>query len=107
MSVGINIEHPTAHTHTHTQNGLVESFIKRLQLIARPLLMKTKLLTSVWGHAIMHAAALVRIQPTTYHEYSISQLVLGKQPNVSYLRIFGCVVYVPIAPAQCIKMGLQ
>ena len=72
MSVGINIEHPTAHTHTHTQNGLVESFIKRLQLIARPLLMKTKLLTSVWGHAIMHAAALVRIQPTTYHEYSIS-----------------------------------
>ena len=44
MSVGINIEHPI--THTHTQNGLAESFVKRLQLIARPLLMKTKLPTS-------------------------------------------------------------
>ena len=44
MSIRINIEHPVAHT--HTQNGLAESFIKRLQLIARPLLMKTKLLTS-------------------------------------------------------------
>ena len=44
MSVGINIEHPIAHT--HTQNGLAESLIKRLQLIARPLLMKTKLTTS-------------------------------------------------------------
>ena len=33
MSVGINIEHPIAHT--HTQNGLTESFIKPLQLIVR------------------------------------------------------------------------
>ena len=40
MSVGINVEHSVVHT--HTQNGLVESLIKRLQLIARPLLMKTK-----------------------------------------------------------------
>ena len=35
MLVGINIEHPIAHT--HTQNGLAESLITRLQLIARPL----------------------------------------------------------------------
>ena len=44
MSIGINIEHHVAHV--HTQNGLAESLIKRLQLIARPLLMKTKLQTS-------------------------------------------------------------
>ena len=44
MSVGINIEHHVAHT--HTQNGSAKSFIKRLQLIARPLLMKTKLCIS-------------------------------------------------------------
>ena len=53
----------------------------------------------------MHAAALVRIRPTTYHEYSPSQLVLGKQPNISHLRIFGCAVYVPIVPTQHTKMG--
>ena len=41
MSIGIDVEYPVAHT--HTQNGLAESFIKRLQMIARPLLMKTKL----------------------------------------------------------------
>ena len=41
MSIGINVEHSVAHV--HTQNGLAESLIKRLQLIARPLLMKTKL----------------------------------------------------------------
>ena len=46
----------------------------------------------------MHVANLVRIRPTTYHELSPLQLVLGKQPNISHLQIFGYVVYVPIAP---------
>ena len=31
VSIGINIEHPI--THIHTQNSLVESLIKKLQLI--------------------------------------------------------------------------
>ena len=55
----------------------------------------------------MHAASLVHIRPTTYHEYSPSQLVLGKQPNISHLCIFGCAVYIPIAPTQRTKMGPQ
>ena len=59
MSVIINIEHPV--THTHTKNSLAKSFITCLQLIARSLLMETKLFTSTWGHTIMHAAGLVRI----------------------------------------------
>ena len=55
----------------------------------------------------MHVASLIRIRPTFYHEYSPSQLVLGTQPNISHLRIFGCAVDVPIAPTQCTKMGPQ
>ena len=47
MSIRINIEHIIVHT--HTQNGLTKSFIKSFQLIARPILMKTKLPTSAWG----------------------------------------------------------
>ena len=100
-SIRIKVQHSVAHV--HTQNGLAESLIKRLQLIARPLLMKTKLPASTWGHAIMHAASLIRIRPTSYHEYSPSQLVT----NISHLRIFGCAFYVPIAPTQRTKMGLQ
>ena len=105
MSIGIKIEHPVAHV--HTQNGLSESFIKRLQLIARPLIMKTKLPSLVWGHAILHAASLVRIRPTSYHKYSPLQLTSGHEPNISHLRIFGCAVYVPVAPPQRTKMGPQ
>ncbi|BAB02592.1 retroelement pol polyprotein-like [Arabidopsis thaliana] len=76
----ISVEHPVAHV--HTQNGLAESLIKRLQLIARPLLMKSKLPISAWGHAILHAAGLVRIRPTSNHKFSPSQLVLGCELKV-------------------------
>ena len=55
----------------------------------------------------MYVASLVRIRPTSYHKYSSSQLVLDKQSNISHLRIFGCVVYVPIAPTQGTKIGPQ
>ena len=55
----------------------------------------------------MHVASLIRIRPTSYHEYSSSKLVLGKQPNISHLRVFGCAVHVPIAPPQRTKMGRQ
>jgi hypothetical protein len=68
MSLGINIEHHVAHV--HTQNGLVKSLIKRLQLIARPLLMRTKLHVSAWRHVVLHIVALIRIRPTAYHKFS-------------------------------------
>ncbi|GJR90392.1 disease resistance CC-NBS-LRR class family protein [Tanacetum coccineum] len=105
MSVGIVVEHPVAHV--HTQNGLAESLIKRLQLIARPLIMRTKLPVSMWGHAILHVASLIRIRPSADHKYSPIQLAFGQEPNISHLRIFGCAVYVPIAPPQRTKMGPQ
>ena len=69
--------------------------------------MRTKLSVSMWGHAILHAATLVRIRPTNYHEFSPLQLTFGQEPNISHLRVFGCAVYVPIAPPQRTKMGLQ
>ena len=95
MSIGIDVQHPVAHV--HSQNGLVESFIKRLQLIARPLLLKTKLPLSAWGHAIIHATNLIRLRPTTNHDLSPLQFVKGYQPNISHLQVFGCAVYVSIA----------
>ena len=85
ISVGIDVEHPIAHA--HTQNGLVESLIKCLQLIARSLLLRTKLSLSALGHAILHAVTLIWIRSTTNHECSYLQLVLCSQANVSHLHI--------------------
>ena len=105
MSIGIDVQHSIAHV--HSQNGLDESFIKSLQLIARPLLLKTKLHLSAWGHAIIHAANLIRLCPTANHDLSPLQLATDYQPNILHLRVFGCVVYVPIAPTHRPKLGPQ
>ena len=31
----------------------------------------------------------------------------GQEPNIFHLKFFDCVIYVPIAPPQRTKMGLQ
>ena len=105
MSLGIEVQYPVAHT--HTQNGLAESFIKHLQWIARPLLLRTKLPLSAWGHALLHAGNLIRLRPIGDHDFSPLQIVFGSQPNISHLRVFGCAVYVAIPPTQRSKMGPQ
>jgi hypothetical protein len=56
--------------------------------------MRCKLPISAWGHAILHAASLIRIKPTNYNNSSPLKLIFGQEPNISHLRIFGCVVYV-------------
>lgn len=93
--IGIHFEHHVAHV--LSLNGLAESFIKRLQLVAKPLIMKMNLPTTTWGHAIVHVAALVYIIPTSYYKFSPLQLASGREPNISHLRSFGCAVHVHVA----------
>ena len=68
MALGIQVQHSIPYV--HTQNGLVESLIKRVKLIARPLLQNCNLPTSCWGHAVLHAADLIQLRPTAYHATS-------------------------------------
>ncbi|KAM2470224.1 hypothetical protein ACFX1W_045653 [Malus domestica] len=96
MSVGVEVEHPVPHV--HTQNGLAEAFIKCLQMIARSLVIHTKLPIAVWGHAILDTVMLVRMRPIVTQPYSALQLVTGYEPDISHLHIFGCAVYLPILP---------
>jgi transposase InsO family protein len=53
MALGIQVSHSVPYV--HTQNGLAESLIKRIKLVARPLLINCLLPTSCWGHAVLHA----------------------------------------------------
>ena len=80
MALGINVEHCIPYV--HTQNGLAESLIKRIKLVARPLLHNCNLPSSCWGHAVLHAADLIQLRPTAYHTASPLQLVHGNQPNI-------------------------
>ena len=67
--------------------------------------MNCSLPSSCWGHAVLHAADLIQLRPTAYHDTSPKQLVCGSQPNISHLRKFRCAVYIPISPPQRTTMG--
>ena len=105
MSLNIDVQYHVAHV--HTQNRLAESFIKRLQLIARPLLLKTKFPLSAWEHGILHATNLIHFRPITNQGLSPLHLTLCYQPNISHMRVFGCGVYVPIDPHIELKWVLN
>jgi len=68
MAQGIELQHSVPYV--HTQNGLAEALIKRIKLIARPILQGCNLPTTCWGHAILHAAVLIQLRPTAYHTAS-------------------------------------
>jgi len=105
MSLGIKVEHSVPHV--HTQSGLAESLIKRIKLIARPLIQNSQLPSTCWGHAVLHAEALIQLRPPAYHDVSPIQLVQKIKPNIFHLRKFECTVYIPIPPPQRTMMGPQ
>jgi hypothetical protein len=103
MAQGIEVQHSVSYA--HTQNGLTESLIKRIKLIARPLLHNCILPITCWGHGVLHVADLIQLRPTAYHSVSPLCLIRGNAPSISHLQKFGCAIYVPISPPQCTTMG--
>jgi hypothetical protein len=98
MAHGIEVQHLVSYV--HTQNGLVESLIKRIKFIATPSLHNYNLLITCWGHAVLHAVDLIQLHPTAYHSTFSLYLVRGNAPSISHLWKFGCAVYAPISPSQ-------
>jgi hypothetical protein len=79
----------------HAQNGLAEAFIKKVQLITRPLLLHAHLPSDLWAHAVLHAAALLKLRPTLLNTQTPLEILSGRPPNISHIRVFGCQVWVP------------
>jgi hypothetical protein len=103
MARGIEVQHSVPYV--HIQNGLAESLIKRIKLIARPLLYNCNLPITYWGHAVLHAAELIQLRPTAYCSVFPLCLVRGNALTISHLRKFGYALYAPISPPQRTTMG--
>jgi hypothetical protein len=54
MAQGIEVQHSMPYV--HTQNILIESLIKRIKLIAIPLLHNCNLHITCWGHTVLRIA---------------------------------------------------
>ena len=93
-TIGITLTYSVPYE--HSQNGLAETFIKKIQLIARPLLLHANLPSNLWGHAVLHATSLLKLRPTLLNTQTPQELLSGRTPDVSHIRVFGCQVWVPI-----------
>ena len=94
VATGISLSY--AVPYEHAQNGLAEAFIKKIQIISRPLLLHANLPSSFWSHAVLHAATLLRYRPTMLNEHSPLEILTGRPPDVSHIKVFGCQVWVPV-----------
>ena len=98
MATGIELTYSVPYEHSH--NGLAEAFIKKLQLISRPLLIQANLPAHFWSHVVLHATTLLRYRPTLLNDFSPLELLSGRKPDVFHFQVFGCQVWVPAPEPQ-------
>jgi hypothetical protein len=85
------------------QNGVVERHIQTIEDRASAILTNSGLPIPMWGEAILFAAACWNV--TAGEEESPFKLVTGREPDLNFMKPFGCRVYVRIPNEQQHHMG--
>lgn len=79
------------------QNGVVERRNRTLMGMARSILKHMHMPSYLWGESVRHASYLInRIATRSLQDKTPYEALRGKRPNISHLRIFGCVCYAKI-----------
>jgi hypothetical protein len=98
---GMVVEFTTAYT--PEQNGVAERLNRTLITKVRAMLMEAGLPQWLWGEAAYTACYLHNRTPRYYPGYHVAtpkEMWTGRKPDLSHLRVFGCVVYAHLAPEQ-------
>ncbi|KAE9589571.1 putative RNA-directed DNA polymerase [Lupinus albus] len=99
------IEHQTSCVETPQQNDIVERNHQHILGVARSLIFQSELPHYLWDYDISHAILLINKQPTKYLSYKSPYAVLyNNQPNISNLRVFGCLCYASILTSHRRKL---
>ena len=96
--------HEMSAPYTPQQNGIAERMNRTLMESARSMLSHAHLPNKFWAEAVSTAAfvrnhtAIVESEMTPYERW------YGKQPNISQLKVFGCICYALIPDQQRQKL---
>ena len=89
------IDHNFSAPHTPQQNGVVERKNRTLENMARTMLIGSGLSQQFWAEAVNAACYIINramLRPIT--EKTPYELLRGRVPNISHLRIFGCKCFI-------------
>ncbi|KAJ9556254.1 hypothetical protein OSB04_010868 [Centaurea solstitialis] len=89
--------------YTPQMNGVSERRNRTLLDMVRTMMCHSTLPISFWGHALETAAHILNRAPTKSVEKTPYELWKGKKPNISFLRIWGCEVYVKRPTSEKLK----
>ncbi|KAJ9552609.1 hypothetical protein OSB04_016654 [Centaurea solstitialis] len=89
--------------YTPQMNGVSERRNRTLLNMVRTMMCHSTLPMSFWGHALETAAHILNRAPTKSVEKTPYELWKGKKPNISFLRIWGCEVYVKRPTSEKLK----
>ncbi|KAJ9545765.1 hypothetical protein OSB04_025472 [Centaurea solstitialis] len=89
--------------YTPQMNGVSERRNRTLLHMVRSMMYHSTLPMSFWGHAFETAAHILNRAPTKSVEKTPYELWKGKKPNISFLRILGCEVYVKRPTSEKLK----
>ncbi|KAL0551708.1 hypothetical protein IC582_010797 [Cucumis melo] len=86
--------------YTPEQNGVAERKNRTVVEMARSMLQMKGLLNDFWAEAVSTSIYLLNISPTkAVMNKTPFEVWYGKKPNVSHLRVFGCISYA-LVPSQ-------
>ena len=93
--------------HSPQQNGVAERMNRTLTESARSMMAHAKLSDKYWAEAVACAAYLRNRTPTSALQGSRTPLEVwsGRKPDISHLRVFGCVAYAHVPDSQRQKLN--
>ena len=96
------IHHELTLPYSLQQNGVTERMNRMLMESARSMMSHTKLPDKYWAEAVATAAYVKSRTPTNYIKQDRTPFEnwYGKKPNVSNLKVFGCIAYAHVPDLQ-------
>ncbi|KAJ9539375.1 hypothetical protein OSB04_032108 [Centaurea solstitialis] len=89
--------------YTPQMNGVSEMRNRTLLDMVRSMMCRSSLPVSFWGHALETAAHILNRVPTKSVEKTPYEIWTGKKPKLSFLKIWGCEVYVKRPTSEKLK----
>ena len=99
------IHHQFTNPYTPEQNGVSERYNRTVMEAARSMLFHSKLPLSFWAEAVQCATYVRNRSPTSaLNNRTPYEFWYGRKPDISNLRVFGCVAYSHIPDEKRTKL---